>query len=200
MRAVSPHRHHFHITMKPPTARRIGSGQLLEAATIQENTMFDMMYNPDDMIVIAQAQTQNPPALVAPAPNWISNYPGMIKGLDMWRRRNYKPIEEGINSYSENGPLGLPTLTWEAPGIEMHVSLCSEGESNGSSDLCPTTHGLQLAAMSCLLLDSKAGQAGAWGPECKIERFIEMPEGRLETPEGGPFYGDSNYYSVTIKF
>jgi hypothetical protein len=111
--------------------RSIGSGQLLEATTTQENAMFDMMYNPDDMIVIAQAQTQNPPALVAPAPHWISNYPGMIKGLDIWRRMNYKPIEQGINSYSENGTLGLPTLTWEAQGIEMHVSPCSEGESNG---------------------------------------------------------------------
>jgi hypothetical protein len=155
--------------------------------------MFDMTYNPDDMIVLAQAQTQDPPALVAPAPNWVSKYPEKLKGMiyiirKLQRSPGAKP--ESLISYTENGPLGIPALTWKTFDTQLYLA--------GVENDIPETLNVQFAAWSCLLLDTEAGQAGAWGPECKIDRFIEMPEGRLETPAEGPFYGDSRYTPVRV--
>ncbi|MDR0716346.1 MAG: hypothetical protein LBF50_02865 [Azoarcus sp.] len=179
----------------------LDSGQLLEAAS-EENTMLDMMYNLDDMVALAQAQTQDPPALEAPAPNWVSDYPKTVKALVDWVRTNRKFAGEGITAYSENGPLGLPTLTWQAPDIEMAWT-----ERDGDpSELRVNPQLLNLVSQSCILLDVEAGQAGAWGPECKIERFIKMPEGQLEqqSPEvsggGWAITGIPLFVSEWIRF
>ncbi|MDR0578298.1 MAG: matrixin family metalloprotease [Candidatus Accumulibacter sp.] len=145
--------------------------------------MLDNMDSLVDEIVLAQNQ---PPALVAPAPNWASPYPVIVKGLVDWIRRYNKFEGLGITSYSEDGPLGLPTLTFESSDIEFHLD----------KDGRPFPQILNLALQSCFYLDVEAGQAGAWGPECKIVRFLEMPVGKLEPQTKGYFDGDSMYIPI----
>jgi hypothetical protein len=90
--------------MKPPTARPIGTGKLLETTPVEEVLMFDYIDNLADELVLAQVQT--PPALVVPAPNWASSYPGIVKRInEMIRGKPANP--EGLISYSEKGSLGV---------------------------------------------------------------------------------------------
>jgi hypothetical protein len=156
--------------------------------------MFDMIGNPDDIVVLAQAQT--PPALVAPAPNWISDYPNAVKGMvrEIQELRRYQGLRpESLISYSENGPLGIPALIWKTFDIEFSLTAAEDDISK----LHPIRHTLNLASHSCRLFDFNVGQAGAWGPECKVVRFIELPEGQMDTPNGAvPFNGDCWYTPV----
>jgi hypothetical protein len=138
-----------------------------------------MTDNPDDMIVLAQAQTQTPPALVAPAPNWVSPYPKAVEGMvrEIQKFQKYPGAKpESLISYSENGSLGIPALTWKTFDLEMHWQAVSDVDLSKTR---PVAEILNLASHSCTLLDLIVGQVGAWGPECKIVRFLEMPEGQM---------------------
>ena len=66
----------------------------------------------------------------------------------------------------------MPALVWNTSIDNIVV-----GEE--PSQRRPAKHPLGLASTSCLILDAEARKAGAWGPECKITRYIAMPKGEL---------------------
>lgn len=63
-----------------------------------------------------------------------------------------------------------------------------------------------LAKFACICLDIEAKQAGAWGPECKIVKFLKMPEGKLikdtipEAREGDYLYTPPRIGTDTVRF
>ena len=135
----------------------------------------------------AFAQVKTPPALVAPPPSWISNDPRSLKALidDIKHSETYTVA--GSPTYTENGPLGMPVLVWNMP-IE---NILHGDEPNRRR---PIAHALGLATNSCYILDVLAKQAGAWGPECKITKYIAKPTGKLGPPTwAGPHEGDYMY-------
>ena len=159
--------------------------------------MFDM---PIDEIVLAQAQTQMLPALVAPAPNWTTPYPATVKDLIYMIQNNLKPStlikysEDSSFSVGDDLPpssipdsLGLPKLVWQVPAMEMRMITDEDGTH-------PERKMLTLASYSCFLFDLVASQVGAWGAECKIVRYLEMPKGQVDagswpgTKEGDVWY------------
>ena len=162
---VKTHHHHFHIKMQPPTARQLP--QNLMANTLNEEyTMFDLASTPESSIYLAAAGRITPPALVAPAPNWLSKTPDLLKSLVEDLKLNNKSGGDVSGwsgyTYSEKGLLGIPALAWEA-----------ESEYGRNRNF---TSELSLATGSCARLDIIAKQAGAWGPDCKITKLIEQPK------------------------
>lgn len=131
--------------------------------------MFDLASTPESSIYLAAAGRITPPALVASAPNWLSKTPDLLKSLVEDIKLNNKSGGDVSGwsgyTYSEKGPLGIPSLTWETGSFEY---------SERWEDL--STSGLSLATGSCARLDIIAKQAGAWGPDCKITKFIEQPK------------------------
>ena len=184
-RIAPAHENHFHVTMAPPPAKEITKTSNLLAESTQEDTlMFDLPYNPTDALVLAQATT--PPALAAPQPNWISNDPRSLKALTD-SIRNSERYTALAHTYTENGPLGIPALIWNMP-----IENITYGDE--PSQRRPIGHALGLATNSCYILDVLAKQAGAWGPECKITKYITMPKGKLSPATWeGPREGDFTY-------
>jgi Matrixin len=153
--------------------------------------MMEMNTGPSDVpAMIAQAA---PSATAVKQPNWMSNL--YKKGSDL------QSYSQSINSgettlasfqtkYLEKGPLGMPSLVISSLVLDFSAG----GSKNHNRQL------LELAGTACYILDVKARQAGAWGPECKIEKFITMPKGKL-TEFKGPTadsnirnYGPGTYY------
>lgn len=160
--------------------------------------MFDLAYNPTDALVLAQATT--PPALVAPQPNWISKDTPSLKVLteDIKNPDAFKSVNP--YTYTENGPLGMPALVWNKSLDYIRTT------EDGGKTMQTSEHALSLSFASCYRLDVEAKQAGAWGPECKITKFITMPKGKLSPPtwtgagEGDYMYTPPRVGTDTVRF
>ena len=137
--------------------------------------------------VSAFAQATTPAPLVPPQPNWTTNDPQAAKSINEvldhpeW-------FSSPTHTYTEVGPLGMPKLIWtqEIDNIIM-------GEEPRLRR--PVAHPLFFASGSCRILDVDAKKAGAWGPECKITKYITMPsKGKLSPPTfKGAYAGEYMY-------
>ena len=186
----SPHEHHFHVTMAPPAAIGL-TKNLLAERTPEETTMFELAYNATDALQLAQAY--KPPALVASKPSWISNEPPSdLKALIESIKNSEAFRSVNPYTYAEKGPLGMPSLAWETPVDYIRTR---DWEVVGGPVKTRTMpHAMSLAFASCYRLDIEAKQAGAWGPECKIAKFIKRPKGKLSPPTWpGASAGDYMY-------
>jgi|GEM_PF-7036312 len=86
--------------------------------------------------------------------------------------------------YKDEGPLGIPSLTIDSvidytvlpgpvPGIGSDIRT-----REAVSHVVPQA--ISLASQACLFLDLELyKKLGAWGPECKIVKFLQMPQGTL---------------------
>jgi hypothetical protein len=135
--------------------------------------------------IVSLADTATPPAIVEPVkPTWLGNDVELreeieksIKNPDYFKRANRF-------TYVEKGPLGIPSLKWDWP-VEYIARTTDANKIETLSDLLP------LSSLSCYMLDVEAQKPGAWGPECKISKFIKRPRGKLRprTPADGPLDG-----------
>lgn len=153
--------------------------------------MFDLASVPESAIYLASARGLTPPAITSSAPNWLSGNPEALKRLEGYIQQNSQrggDVTGWSYSYSEKGPLGIPALTWEADDFEYSAKW---------ADL--NTRSLSLATQSCSQLDIIAKKAGAWGPECKVTKFIEAPtRGQLSQPTWpSPRMGDYMYTAIS---
>jgi len=163
--------------MAVPTLKTIVGNKNL-TATEDANTM-DMNSNATEMMMLAQAK---PPALFAPQPNWIGA--NIDEGLIQFGLiQSIKNIGKGFGSsiayqYKAEGPLGMPTLT-----IPVEVAKVVGGSY------------WEFAPVACVALDIEAKQAGAWGPECKIEKIISLPKGKLVSVVTKNAWPDGHLYT-----
>jgi hypothetical protein len=158
----------------------------------EDVNMFDLGSIPESTIYLAAAEGLTPPALVAPEPHWLSKSPATLESLIEYIKLNNQrggDVTGWTYSYTEKGPLGIPALTWAAPSFEY-----SSKWEDVNTDI------LSLATQSCSQLDLIAKQAGAWGPECKITKFIEKPtRGKLSSPTWpNPRTGDYRYTAHSV--
>ena len=153
--------------------------------------MFDLASILESPIHLASAGRLTPPAIVSRAPNWLSNSPEALERLDRYIKLNSQSggdVTGWSYTYADKGPLGMPALTWEADDFEYSAKW---------ADL--NTRSLSLATQSCSQLDIIAKKVGAWGPECKVTKFIEMPtRGKLSQPAWpNPRMGDYMYTAMS---
>ena len=171
---VSGHEHHFHVTMAPPTRLPITNNLLATA----EVPMMDLNMYVNEPVLLAEA---TPPAITAPVPNWLS------KSVSS---EEYQAIAEYIRNhrdsvdYTENGPNGIPVLRYD-----IYLE----------DDTGP--QGVDLIEGSCYQLDKVARVAGAWGPDCVIEKFTKLPKHglpKIEPNKDYPGHGpDLHQYTPT---
>lgn len=138
--------------------------------------------------VVNTALVQAPSVLSTPAESWIGNDDFVRKLIE-----NY--ISAGIKGsdsyhYASDGPLGIPALTISFP-VELTRLTTDDGRRYVSST------GVNLAGNACMFLDVEIGHVGAWGPDCKVERILQMPRGTL-TPKIG-LGGTSDTYWYTPR-
>jgi hypothetical protein len=115
-----------------------------------------------DAVIVAWV---TPPAISAPLPNWLSKgvtYPLTYQDYVEHIKNNSEPVE-----YLERGALGIPR-------VKHHVYL--EHKTGGQ--------GVKLAEGACYDLDLVAKVAGAWGPDCVIEKFTKLPKHGLPKVKG----------------
>jgi len=159
------HEHHFHVTMAVPTLKKITKSDTstnLLATEAEEASEMNTGLPVDEAMVVAQA---TPPAIMAPAPNWLGDSPPAFTDALLASIRQGTSF--GNYEYSGNGPNGMPVLT-----VKAFVPFYgARNESNVGY--------WQFAAVACACLDREANQAGAWGPECKIEKIVKAPRGAL---------------------
>jgi hypothetical protein len=95
-------------------------------------------------------------------------------------------------TYKAQGSLGIPQLT-----ITRSIDY-------NESERKPRV-GLSLAGSACAYLDAELGAVGAWGPECKITKWLKKPQGKLEVMteslakqieyyKEGDIYRDGDYF------
>jgi hypothetical protein len=170
VKTLAPHEHHAHIKLKAPTVRPINPSSNLLAEGDDAMSYYDDASTTSPTYL---TQAQNPPAIHAPAPDWIGNDKRL---LDVFK--SYLNVPGGLKGnasgydYEPNGPLGIPALTLFFPVDFLRLQMDS-----GATYIAPQNMGL--ATTACLYLDVEQGRAGAWGPECKISRFITLPQGKL---------------------
>lgn len=134
--------------------------------------MFDLAANLD------YAQYRSPSVVAervadvtATPPNWIGDDKGLLGEIQR-KLKLPEQIIKSFYSYEPNGPLGMPRLTTSYP-----VDYAFDPEVRNKRVLIPQSVGF--AQLACSRLDLEAKQAGAWGPECKIKKFLKLPEGKL---------------------
>ena len=120
----------------------------------------------NDLILLAQTKTPSSPTLITrPAtvtqPNWTKGDVQLIKSIN---RRITTPFSGNYSWYSPNG--GEPELLMRL-SVENVLDYDDKTNKATSAPLA-----FMLARAACMELDAIAGQAGAWGPECKIKEFI----------------------------
>jgi hypothetical protein len=161
------HENHFHAMIQPPAPKPLtGSMNLLATG---EADMMDINTGPS-YVQVASANI----AAVAEVkqPNWMSNRYKKASDFQFYSQqinsREYPLTSYGVK-YKEKGPLGIPGLI--ISGYEFEFSPTGDPAANRTV--------LELAANACYYLDVQVGRVGAWGAECKIDRFITLPKGKL---------------------
>lgn len=169
--------------------------------------------NPVAALVVAQ--TNSTSANTAPIPSWMKSDPRLQRLLDI--KQGKSEYAASPFKYNPNGGLGIPSLTIQldaewAPVIPKSLAL---REKNGGTGFgtgvylkAPGTNGqlyvgpmmINPARHACEILDLAMGkELGDWGPECKVSKMLESPDGRLvrrdPKAEGrGPSYQEGDYY------
>ena len=145
-------------------------------STMESTSMLDLAYN--DLILLAQTKTPSSPTLITrPAtvtqPNWTKGDVQIIKSINT---RITVPLS-GSGNYSWYNPNG------GQPELLMRLSVDNVLRyDDKTSKATSAPRAFELAQTACMELDAIAGQAGAWGPECKIKEFIIQPKGKLSPP------------------
>jgi hypothetical protein len=140
------------------------------------------------------------PALNEPAVDWSKNNGNGIPIKQAFDR--YKLNRKSAHSqysYNGNGSLGIPSLTINQL-IEyktMRGSAAHEPQGAGidlkGRHIVPNVVGL--ASKACLFLDLElTGRLGAWGPECKITQFLQMPAQGMLVKRISPVADDGAFY------
>lgn len=125
-------------------------------------------------VLVAEA---TPSAIIAPVPNWLSkisrpsDYQGSVEYI-----RNHR---DDIN-YTERGAQGMPVLR-----IDISLEHRTVPEE------------VDLAGWACYQLDQVARVAGAWGPDCVIEKFTKLPKHGLPKLERTDDYHGHDLYIYT---
>ena len=182
------HQHHFHVTMATPEAAAIVTppNNLLAEGTEESLTMMDQNINYADIVALANATT--PPAIVETVkPSWLDGRPEHRKDIEKWIKNL-----EGLRSvvpytYTEKGPLGIPSLTYENQLDYLASYQSSRRLETYAQEISPK--------VSCTILDVEAKKAGAWGPECKISKIIMRPRGKLSWSKSTGEWIDSLSYT-----
>ena len=136
--------------------------------------MMDLNMYVNEPVLLAEAA---PPAITAPVPNWLSksvsseSYQRYIEQM----RNNRKVI-----NYAEHGPNGMPVL---------RTTIYLEGDTGPQA--------VDLAGGACLDLDMAAKVAGAWGPDCVVEKLTRLPKHGLPKVERTKDYHGPDLYSPT---
>lgn len=106
---------------------------------------------------------------------WIDGDADMLKGFERYTRDGKEWLKEDrIYAYSPEGELGMPSLL-----VNMTIDYIRLGGGDGKPPEILANQ-IALARAACLFLDLEKGEAGAWGPACRIARFLTMPEGKFE--------------------
>ena len=136
----------------------------------------------------------NKPMAVVEAPHWASNVRDSMKEAfqeqfqrDLHHRDVLRQGSPGGYRYFPGSASGLPRLELDAPAEYSRVR-----HPDGKVQIIPAR--LHLAGSACYKLDIEAGTLGAWGAECKVEKILQMPKGKLErNSDLRPFHGDYLY-------
>jgi hypothetical protein len=162
------HHHHFHIRMSVPTLTPITRTQNLHAT--EELPMMDLDTYASQPMVVAQASASAPGGS-APLPNWLSKTSdpaSYARSVEYIQSNRPGPID-----YTERGPRGLPIL---------RTTVFLE-KGWGAQEVA-------VAEKACFELDIVAKMAGAWGPDCVIEKFTKLPKkGLPKAPTGADYKG-----------
>lgn len=109
-----------------------------------------------------------PLTISAPVPNWLSK---IRSPAEYQRSIEYAKNHRAQIRYTENGSQGMPVLR-----TDIYLEYRTRGD------------GVELAEGSCYKLDMVARVAGAWGPDCVIEKFTKLPKNGLPKVEGTNLY------------
>jgi hypothetical protein len=116
--------------------------------------------------------------------NWTDGDTTLIKSIN---QRITVPATENISWYNPNG--GKPELL-------IRFSVDDVTTVDDKNKRIRVAQSFSLAKVACMELDAIAGQAGAWGPKCKIKEFVIKPKGKL-TPanwqDADTSYGSGSY-------
>ena len=120
---------------------------------------------------------------------WIEGDPDMIKGFEFYAKQGKEWLKQNqIYEYRSESELGIPQLM-----INMPVDYIQLGTGDGKSTEV-VSNPVALARVACLFLDLEKGRSGAWGPDCKIAKFLSTPKGKLEkSNKPGARSGDYMY-------
>ncbi len=136
--------------------------------------MMDLNMYANEPVLLAEV---TPPAITAPVPNWLSKSISSerYQQIGEYMRNHHDRID-----YTEHGPNGMPVLRYD-----IYLE----------DDTRP--QGVDLVDWACYQLDQVARVAGAWGPDCVIEKFTKLPKHGLPKVERTKDYHGPDLYHYT---
>lgn len=108
------------------------------------------------------------PTISALVPNWLSK---ITSPEEYQRSVEYIKSYQGQRVSPRQGASGMSTFE-----IDVYLEYRTRGEP------------VDLAEGACFELDMAARLAGAWGPDCVIERFTKLPKNGLPKVDGSNLY------------
>ena len=152
-------------------------------------------------VMLASADASAPQAIGAPMPDWAENARSL--------KRNFEHaltipsvIKQGY-AYKSDGTMGMPSLSVYSlvefstlrgtKAVEPQRAGIDLKGSKEIRHIVPKSIGL--ATKACFLLDYELTQKlGAWGPECKIVKFLKMPTKGEFVKQTDPKAHSGDYY------